>query len=140
MMCRILSKFYGRDTRAVQLASFVVSLMWFLAIVADNMGFIDLYMPEPLQDHHYLTCFFSTSAIFTFIGFCTQGKAHQVFKAFGLAVGALSQAIIANGYVNSYPPLDIMIAVSTILSLVFFGAVYYILRCEGKYGLHRSTL
>lgn len=138
--CRFLSSLYGRDTRGTQWLSLSVAVMWIVGIIANDVGILELAIPENISGKHELICFFATSFIFTAIGFCTQGKVHQVNKTFGLAVGALSQAIVANGYVSSYPPLDPMLVLSTILCVWLFGAVCYVICCEGKNGLHRHTL
>lgn len=135
--CKYLSALFGRDTRGTQWANLLVSTGWFLAMALDWFSVMSVALPPRLVDFSLSVMgFLAGSVAFTVIGFVTDGPTHQRTKAFGLSLGALCQVIIANGYASLYPPVDMMIAVSTILGVWFILAVWYISKCEGKNGHH----
>ena len=123
MFCRILSVLFGRDTRPAQVINLTVSLFWMLALQLQNNNIMAIELPAPIG--------LGIAALFSILGLVTTGRPHQVFKAFGMALGALTQAILANGYVTEFPPLDMQIVVCTGLSVWYLLAVFYIFKCEG---------
>jgi len=74
---------------------------------------------------------FTKASFFGVIGLVTRGRPHQLFKSFGLVLGALTQAILANGYVSQFPPLDMQMVICAGLSVWYLLAVFYVFRCEG---------
>lgn len=89
-------------------------------------------MPPKLESHSVALLLVATATVvFGVIGLVTRGRPHQVFKSFGLMLGALAQAILANGYVSKYPPLDMQMVVCTGLSIWYLLAVFYVFKCEG---------
>lgn len=136
-VCKTLYTMYGRDTRGTQWLGLFTALIWIAMLSLRHYETVNIFFPSAiLASAPSIACFFFIAAAFALIGLYSRGRVHQISKAFGLIIGSLTQAIIANGYVNSYPPLDMMLIVSIALCLWLFGAVCYILRCEGKDGLH----
>ena len=132
MLCSVLTTMFGRDTRPTQFINVVVSLAWSLALLLHTIGSVAIELPAPIANKHEPIMYFMVATIvFGVIGLATQGRTHQVFKSFGLILGALSQAILANGYVTEFPPLDMHIVVCSGLSVWFLLAVFYIFKCEG---------
>lgn len=134
-ICSTLNAIYGRDTRSAQVMNIFLCVIWGGAMLAHDLGLILVDMPHILCSNHANIVYISSiAALFSFLGFVSSGKRHQVFKFFGLSVGTLLQAILANAYFSAYPPLK-MILVIIILVLVWqLGALSYIIRCEGLDG------
>lgn len=132
MVCAFLSMLYGRDTRPAQVINVVVSALWAVAFLLHTNNYLAIEIPTPVATHSTaILCLLGATLLFGIVGLLTKGRSHQVFKAFGLMLGALSQAVLANGYVIEYPPLDMQIVVCTVLSILFLLAVFYIFKCEG---------
>lgn len=132
MVCQILTALFGRDTRPTQVINVVVSVLWCAAFAVHLAGYIVVELPNSSVTHYApVLWFLGATIIFGVIGLCTEGRMHQVFKSFGLILGALSQAILANGYVTEFPPLDMQIVVCAGLSVWFLLTVLYVFKCEG---------
>lgn len=132
MFCKILSALFGRDTRPAQVINLTVSLFWVLALQLQSNNIMAIELPAPIILNSFvLSIGLGVAALFSILGLATTGRPHQVFKAFGMALGALTQAILANGYVTEFPPLDMQIVVCTGLSVWYLLAVFYIFKCEG---------
>lgn len=135
LSCKVLSIFYGRDTRPVQWVNVILCTVWVVVMLSVHLNLIPINIPKPIQQEFEALFILASATIsFAVIGFTTVKRTHQVIKTFALLCGALMWAVIANGYVSAYPPLDIMLFVSTALSLWFFFAVFYIVKCEGLNG------
>lgn len=134
-ICATLNAVYGRDTRSAQVMNIFLCVIWGGSIWLHDAELIVVDMPPILCAKHANIIYISAIAmLFSFLGFISSGKRHQVFKFFGLSVGTLLQAILANAYFSAYPPLK-MILVIIILVLVWqLGALSYIIRCEGLDG------
>lgn len=132
MVCRILATLFGHDTRPTQVISVVVSVLWCVAFALHISGCVAVELPETIVVNYVpILWFLSAVIVFGVVGLCTTGRTNQIFKSFGLILGALSQAILANGYVTEFPPLDMQIAVCAGLSVWFLLAVFYVFKCEG---------
>lgn len=132
MACAILSLMYGRDTRPAQILNTLVSVLWVVLLLIQEFNIEAVNIPPVVQSQIVMGIWLCTLAVvFACLGLVTYGRPHQIFKTFALLLGALHQAIIANGYATEYPPLDIQLVVSTVLSVWFMLAVLYVLRCEG---------
>lgn len=132
MACAILSLMYGRDTRPAQILNTLVSVLWVVLLLIQEFNIEAVNIPARIQSQIATGIWLCALAVvFACLGLLTHGRPHQIFKTFALLLGALHQAIIANGYVTEYPPLDIQLVVSTVLSVWFMLAVLYVLRCEG---------
>jgi hypothetical protein len=132
MACAILSLMYGRDTRPAQILNTLVSVLWVVLLLIQEFNIEAVNIPASIQSQIATGIWLCALAVvFACLGLLTHGRPHQIFKTFALLLGALHQAIIANGYVTEYPPLDIQLVVSTVLSVWFMLAVLYVLRCEG---------
>lgn len=132
MSCGILYLMFGRDTRPAQVINVVVSGLWAIALSLHITGIMPVEMPPKLESHSVALLLVATATVvFGVIGLVTRGRPHQVFKSFGLMLGALAQAILANGYVSKYPPLDMQMVVCTGLSIWYLLAVFYVFKCEG---------
>lgn len=130
--CIILHWLYGRDTRGVQLFSVLTTIMWILIGVSNTFDATEIALPSNVVNElPAIMAFAFASLVFSLVGFVTTKRMHQTTKGFGLLLSALTHAVIANGYVTAYPPLDMMLVVSTAISLWFFCAVFYISKCEG---------
>lgn len=132
MACAILSLMYGRDTRPAQVLNTLVSVLWVVLLLIQEFNIEAVNIPASIQSRIAMGIWLCALAVvFACLGLVTHGRPHQIFKTFALLLGSLHQAIIANGYVTEYPPLDIQLVVSTVLSVWFMLAVLYVLRCEG---------
>lgn len=131
----MLKYVYGRDTRPIQWVNVILSFLWVVVMLSERLSLIPINIPNPIrQEFEALFILACATILFAVIGFATVKRAHQVIKTFALLCGALMWAVIANGYVSAYPPLDMMLFVSTALSLWFFFAVFYVVKCEGLNG------
>lgn len=132
MFCKILSALFGRDTRPAQVINLTVSLFWVFALQLQSHNIMAIELPAPIILNSFvLSIGLGIASLFSILGLVNTGRPHQVFKAFGMALGALTQAILANGYVTEFPPLDMQIVVCTGLSVWYLLAVFYIFKCEG---------
>lgn len=123
---------FGRDTRPTQVINVVVSGLWAITLSLHITGIMPVELPPKLELHSVALLLVATATVaFGVIGLVTRGRPHQVFKSFGLMLGALAQAILANGYVSKYPPLDMQMVVCTGLSIWYLLAVLYVFKCEG---------
>lgn len=137
MVCRILSSIFGRDTRGTQCLNLFAALSWVVALALHHYNMVDIFLPAPVSASSTSIMVSSVLTIgFAVIGLYSSGPAHQSIKMFALLLGSITQLIIANRYYNSYPPLEMTLIASTVLAIWLFWAAYYILRCEGKDGLH----
>lgn len=129
---KCFNKIYGRDTRPTQILNVTLCVVWAVMLLLHSHKLLTVAIPEPIQHRISDVVFFAMlSSAFTLLGFCTKGVQHQVFKFFGLSLGAVVQGILANGYFTAYPPLDMMLVVCLAVLAWLFGALIYILRCEG---------
>lgn len=132
MLCAVLTTLFGRDTRPTQVINVVVSVLWLIAFALYVSDCVAVELPLQVTTHvDTLSYMVGASVLFGLVGLLTKGRPHQVFKSFGLVLGALSQAVLANGYVTEFPPLDMQIVVCTGLSVWFLLAVFYVFKCEG---------
>lgn len=131
MLCKTLSNLYGRDTRTAQIFNVFLSLVWGGSFLLNAVGSVVIALPDNIASPYIAASYFLVVMLLAIMAIMVQGKAHQVLKAFALMLGSLGQIIIANGYVSSYPPLDMMIYICVLFSLWFGGAVLYICKCEG---------
>lgn len=136
MSCKILSTVYGRDTRPAQWLNICIACMWLLAAGGEYTGWFVVALPATVSAVLSQTALlFGLVLGFSLCNFITVGRIHQITKAFGFALGGLANMIITNSYVSAYPPVDMMLLVSLILSILLFGAVFFILQCEGINGV-----
>lgn len=132
MACNTLYLIFGRDTRPAQVINVVVSLLWAIALALHAYGYMQVELPHQVESYSVALLLIVTSAVFFgVIGLITRGRPHQIFKSFGLVLGALTQAILANGYVSQFPPLDMQMVICAGLSVWYLLAVLYVFRCEG---------
>lgn len=132
MSCNVLYLLFGRDTRSTQFINVMVSLAWSLALLLHTTDSVAIELPSPIANKHEPILYFMVATVaFGVVGLATQGRTHQLFKSFGLILGALSQAILANGYVTEFPPLDMQIMACSGLSVWFLLSVFYVFKCEG---------
>lgn len=132
MPCTLLNKLFGRDTRPAQVINIIVSILWFVAFLLHLNDHVEVELPKMVVTNLSVIGYMVVATVlFGLVGLFTKGRPHQVFKSFGLVLGALIQAVLANGYVTDYPPLDMLIVVCTGLSIWFLLAAFYIFKCEG---------
>lgn len=132
MSCSFLYIIFGRDTRPTQVINVVVSIFWVIALALHTYGCMQVELPQQVESHSVALLRIVTATVFFgVIGLVTRGRPHQLFKSFGLVLGALTQAILANGYVSQFPPLDMQMVICAGLSVWYLLAVFYVFRCEG---------
>ena len=132
MSCSVLYIIFGRDTRPTQVINVVVSIFWAIALALHTYGYMQVELPQQVESHSVALLRIVTATVFFgVIGLFTCGRPHQLFKSFGLVLGALTQAILANGYVSQFPPLDMQMVICAGLSIWYLLAVFYVFRCEG---------
>lgn len=132
MPCSLLNKLFGRDTRPAQVINMIVSIIWFVAFLLHLNDHVEVELPQMVVTNLSIIGYMVVATVlFGLVGLFTKGRPHQVFKSFGLVLGSLIQAVLANGYVTEYPPLDMLIVVCTGLSIWFLLAAFYIFKCEG---------
>lgn len=130
MLCSILSTVYGRDTRAVQMLNTVVALLW-LSVHGLVVSGSVIALPNNHSTFFVITTCVAIVVLSISATYLFACRSKQIVKAFALMLGALLHAVIANGYISKYPPLNMMMVVSVTLTFLFGGAVLYILKCEG---------
>ena len=90
MFCKNFIRIFGRDTRPAQ----VINLMevyfgcWLWQLQNNNIIAIELPAPIILNSF-VLSIGLGVASLFSIPGLVTTGRPHQVFKAFGMALGAL---------------------------------------------------
>lgn len=132
MSCGVLYIIFGRDTRPTQVINVVVSIFWAIALALHTYGYMQVELPQQVESYSVALLQIVIAAVFFgVIGLVTRGRPHQLFKSFGLVLGALTQAILANGYVSQFPPLDMQMVICAGLSVWYLLAVFYVFRCEG---------
>lgn len=132
MLCNLLALWYGRDTRPAQMLNALVSVIWIVLLLVQEFQVETVNIPSVIQSQIYVCIWLSVATvIFAIFGLATKNRPHQIFKTFALLLGAMNQAIIANGYATEFPPLDIQLVVSTVLCIWFLAAVLFVYRCEG---------
>lgn len=135
-MCTLLYALFGRDTRGAQILNYILSTWWFVTISLTGMGVANFEIPYVVLQHYETSAgLFLLGMLTAMMSFITTKRPKQVLKAFALMIGVLNQAILANAYLTEYPPLDMMMCISTVLALFFSGAVLYIFKCEGLNGV-----
>lgn len=135
MKCSILSKFYGRDTRAVLVGSVAINSILLLAVLSDYFKVLDFSLPKMLEAEPFSFVTLAVASIVVgALAPTTKGYRKQMFKSFAFLSSTVIQIIFANGYVTDYPPLSLMLLVSSALAIWYFGAAVYVLRCEGLDG------
>lgn len=131
-LCQTLNFFYGRDTRPAQTVNLCFSGLWTVLLILHSNKVLLLDIPMLIQGNIQDVAFVGLlTTVFAFIGLLTKGRRHQVFKAFGLSLGAVFYGILANGYFSEYPPLEMMLVICLTLMLWFLGGLLYIFKCEG---------
>lgn len=140
MVCTWLNRIYGRDSRSTQVINIFVSSLWALGFLSHFLDIVRLDIPPLMCDRAEQFFMFATAAsFFSILGLVTKGRQHQVFKSFGISLGAVLQGILANGYFTVYPPLDTMLVINLSMLLWFVGALLYISRCEGFDGKYTGA-
>lgn len=135
MLCKILKSVYGRDTRSAQMVNILFTGVWLAMLLLHHRTMITLDLPTVIQLGIVDVIIVALLAtMFSVVGLTTTGKRHQVFKFFGLSLGAVFYGILANGYFTAYPPLDMMLVICLALVVWFVGGLLYIVRCEGLDG------
>lgn len=138
--CKILTKVYGRDTRPVQWLNLITAVVWVAIALGDYTKWLSVFLPSTLaMILPQAVVVFGLVVVFTLCNFITDGRIHQITKAFGFALGGLANIILANSYFTVYPPLDPMLLFCVVLSVWLFGAVFFILQCEGINGDRSCT-
>lgn len=139
-LCRVLGTVYGRDTRPAQILNLGLSAVWAMLLMLHRNALLLLDIPLMIKTSIGATILFaSLSALFSLVGLTAKGKRHQVFKSFGLILGAMLQGILANGYFSAYPPLDMMLVICLAVMVWLLGALFYIVKCEGINGKFERT-
>ena len=135
MKCSVLSKFYGRDTRAVLVGSIAINTLLLVAVLLELAGVIDFSLPKALELEPVSFIILAVETIVIgALAPISKGYRKQMFKSFAFVSSTVVQIIFANGYVTDYPPLSLMLLVSSALAIWYFGAAVYVLRCEGLDG------
>lgn len=131
-MCDILFRLYGIDTRAAQILNITMSGWWFISAIATMSGVIEFDIPFRLRNILLDVVILNGIIIgYGVVGVVSRAGTRQLVKLFGLLLGALWHAVLANVYVSQFPPVSLLMCLSVLLSIWLLGAVVYILRCEG---------
>lgn len=138
MLCDLLIRAYGRDTRSTQVLNILFSGMWALGLTMHLFGWLMVDIPDIINTNLDGVIAIAFLALgFSMLGFVTKGRRHQVFKFFGISIGAVLQGVLANGYFTAFPPLEVILVINLTVLFWFVGALLYIAKCEGfdgKYG------
>lgn len=138
--CKLLNRLYGRDTRPTQWLNVAMAVLWSVIALGECTACYAIDLPATVAENiPQIAWLFIATMVFSLASFITDGRVHQITKAFGLALGGLAHIIIANSYMSAYPPLDPMLLVSVVISGWLLGAVFFILQCEGINGGTRYT-
>lgn len=134
-LCKILRTVYGRDTRSAQVVNILLSGLWSMLLWLHYREVLSLDIPMMISNGIVEIMIIALLAtVFSLVGLVTKGKRHQVFKFFGLSLGAVFYSILSNGYFSAYPPLEMMLVICVSLVLWFMGGLLYIAKCEGLNG------
>lgn len=135
MMDKILRWLHGGSTRGAQVLNFYLSGLWLVAFILDVWGVSPLQLPATLIDQKssIIVCLIITLVVVAG-GFLAHGRQHQVMKTFGLLIGATTQLILANGFVSTYPPFEMITSICVSVSMWYTTAVFYVVHCEGLNG------
>ena len=128
-MCRLLSLIYGRDTRPVTSLNVVMAIIW-LVMYWLTLDGTAVQLPNN-HSEYFVVAVSAVVVVLAPMAVWCECRLRQVTKVFSLTLGALLHAVVANGYISKYPPLDMMMVVSVMFTLLFSGAVLYIFKCEG---------
>ena len=132
MLCDLLIRAYGRDTRSTQVLNILFSGMWVLGLDLHRLGWLQVDIPVIINNNIDGVTIIALLAMgFSILGFVTKGRRHQVLKFFGLSLGAVLQGVLANGYFTVYPPLEVMLVINLAVVFWLLGALLYITKCEG---------
>lgn len=132
MLCDLLIRAYGRDTRSTQVLNILFSGMWALGLTMHQLGWLMVDIPAIINTNLDSVIAIAFLALgFSMLGFVTKGRRHQVFKFFGISIGAVLQGVLANGYFTAFPPLEVMLVINLTVLFWFVGALLYIAKCEG---------
>lgn len=135
MGCTVLRNFYGRDTRAVLVSAIIINAVLCIAAVLNTFGMLDFSLPQSIEaEPAFFVVLASITVIVGVLAPAARNYSKQMFKSFTFLASTVIQVIFANGYVTDYPPLSLLLLVSTALGVWFFGAAVYVLRCEGLNG------
>lgn len=131
-MCDLLFKLYGIDTRSAQILNIAMSVWWVVSAIATMTDLVEFDIP-PQLDNILIDVVILNVIIIVYgvVGVANRSRSRQLIKLFGLLLGALWHAVLANMYVSQYPPVSLLMCISALFSVWLFGAVFYILRCEG---------
>lgn len=132
MLCNLLNSIYGRDTRSTQVLNILFSGMWALGLAMHQLGWLMVDIPAIINTNLDSVIAIAFLALgFSMLGFATKGRRHQVFKFFGISIGAVLQGVLANGYFTAFPPLEVILVINLTVLFWFVGALLYITKCEG---------
>lgn len=138
MLCDLLIRAYGCDTRSTQVLNILFSGMWVLGLGLHRLGLLQVDIPVIVNNNIDGVTIIALLAMgFSILGFVTKERRHQVFKFFGISIGAVLQGVLANGYFTAFPPLEVILVINLTVLFWFVGALLYIAKCEGfdgKYG------
>lgn len=137
MLCKILTKLYGRDTRPVLVGAIMINVLLIIAVSLNGMNYVDFVLPKSLEHNSSMfLCIAVAASLVGWLSTCAVGNRRQSLKSFTYLASAVAQVILANGFVSDSPPLSLMLLVSTVLTFWFFGAAVYVFKCEGLDGDH----
>ena len=137
MICKILTSLYGVNTRAAQVLSVVIGLIWCALIALADHFNVPIDLPVKVINGQLGSRYIIlASIIFSSIAFMCNGKRKQRFKVFGLLLSSLFHAVIASAYIAEFPPLEPLVVICTMISIWLLSAVYFVIRCEGVISEH----
>lgn len=137
-ICLVLRHIYGEGTKPTRVTNIVLSSIWLCMLILSKLGYVWLFVPPLiLEGFRTATIIALFSIVFTVLSLLTEGHRARTFSFFGISLGAVLQGVLANGYVSVYPPLDMMLVLCFAIMVWFVGALLYIVKCEGYYGVVR---
>lgn len=137
----MLNRLYGRDTRNVRIYNLGFHSIWFMLCVSHIFGVIEVDLPNTFEPRGTQLVWLLLACILSsFVSLIPEHccKNRDLYKYLSLLLGALIEFIIAYKYVTIYPPLNLMVIVSTYLGFWFLGGALLV-KQEKKvnYGVSR---
>ena len=125
---RILKYLYGVNTRNVRIYNLGFHSIWLVFCISHIYGIIKIDLPNTFEPKYNSLIWLMLACLVTSIASMpiSRCKNRDLYKYISLLLGALIEFIIAYKYVTIYPPLNLMVIVSTCLGFWFLGGALFV--------------
>lgn len=125
-MSNILRHLYGSDTRSLRVLNTTIHTIWvyILLVHLGNVLLVDL--PCINGSTYFSLLGVSIGTVILSLGSFIETRYKKKLKYLSLILGSLTQALIGIQFVTAFPPFDLMIVVTTVLSIWFVMGAFYL--------------